>query len=173
MNYRRGHIGDLEKLKQLALVAWRQFQNDLTKENWKKLLNTLSDDDTYLNLLQSSQCIICQTKELDIIGMTFLVGKGNPTEIYEEHWSYIRFVSVNPNFGGQGIGKELTKRCIELAKKNKEQVIALHTSEMMEKAIHIYKSFGFEILREIEPRLGKKYWLYKLDLEEDKSSEEL
>jgi hypothetical protein len=35
---------------------------------------------------------------------------------------------------------------------------------MMHKARHIYESLGFTILREIEPRLGKKYWLYTLDI---------
>lgn len=40
----------------------------------------------------------------------------------------------------------------------------LHTSEMMGAARHIYESLGFKKLREIEPRYGKKYWLYKLEL---------
>jgi len=35
---------------------------------------------------------------------------------------------------------------------------------MMDKARHIYESLGFKILKEIVPRLGKKYWLYTLDL---------
>lgn len=164
IHYRQGHINDLEKLKQLAILAWGPFQNDLTPENWKKLSRTISNDDTYLELLHNSHCIICETAKHELIGMAFLVPKGNPTEIYDEQWSYIRFVSVHPLFGGQGIGRQLTQQCIELAKQNKEQTIALHTSEIMPKARYIYESLGFEILRELKPQLGKRYWLYKLDI---------
>jgi ribosomal protein S18 acetylase RimI-like enzyme len=96
--------------------------------------------------------------------MAFLVSKGNPTDIYEEEWSYVRFVTVDPDFGGQGIGRKLTTMCIAAARQNGEKTIALHTSELMGKARHIYETLGFEILKEIDQRLGKRYWLYKLDL---------
>jgi ribosomal protein S18 acetylase RimI-like enzyme len=74
-------------------------------------------------------------------------------------------VSVHPEHSGKGIGRRLTEKCIEMAKSNHEKMIALHTSEMMNKARHIYESLGFTILRELEPRLGKKYWLYTLSLD--------
>ena len=98
--------------------------------------------------------------------MAFLVPNGNPTDIYEQEWSYIRFVSVEPKFDGQGIGRRLTNMCIDLAKQNGEKAIALHTSETMDKTRHIYESLGFRILKKIDQRLGKRYWLYKLDLNE-------
>jgi ribosomal protein S18 acetylase RimI-like enzyme len=104
-----------------------------------------------------------KTMMIKIIGMAFLVPKGNPTDIYKKEWCYIRFVSVDPDFGGQGIGKELTKQCIVHAEKNNESVIALHTSEIMKTAMHIYESLGFKVYSEIEPRLGKRYWLYTME----------
>lgn len=164
MNYRQGNFDDLEQLRLLAIKSWGQFKGELTTNNWQKLFNNLNSKDTYIELLINSYCLVCETNDKEIIGMAFLVPNGHPTEIYDEKWSYIRFVSVNPDFGGQGIGRQLTEKCIEVAKNNKEQTIALHTSEMMDKARHIYESLGFEILKEIEPRLGKKYWLYTLDI---------
>jgi ribosomal protein S18 acetylase RimI-like enzyme len=56
------------------------------------------------------------------------------------------------------------QHCINHAKKTNEKVIALHTSEFMNAARHLYEKMGFEILREIEPRLGNRYWLYSLRL---------
>ena len=164
IKFRRGKSDDLNDLKTLALKSWKRFQPMLTGENWQKLSDSLNDDATYTELIQNSTTFICTTEQDQIIGMAFLVSSGHPTEIYDKDWSYIRFVSVDPDFGGQGIGKQLTEMCIELARSNKEKHIALHTSELMNNARHIYESLGFEILREIEPRLGIKYWLYKLDL---------
>ncbi len=96
--------------------------------------------------------------------MAFLVSNGNPTEIYDKDWSYIHFVTVDPKYSGLGIGRKLTNLCIETARQNRETVIALHTSEFMHTARHIYESMGFKILKEIDQRLGKRYWLYKLEL---------
>ena len=95
--------------------------------------------------------------------MAFLVPKGNPTIIFQADWSYIRMVGVNPNFACKGIGKRLTQMCIDFAKNSNEAVIALHTSEFMNAARHIYESLGFKRSRELDSRYGKRYWLYKLE----------
>jgi ribosomal protein S18 acetylase RimI-like enzyme len=162
--YRKGTKTDLPDLKKLAVKSWQQFQKDLTTDNWKNLSNTLIDNNTYTELLDTSYCMVSTTDQNEIVGMAFLVPKGNPTAIYDKEWCYIRFVTVDPDFEGHGIGKKLTALCIEIAQENNEKVIALHTSEIMDKARHIYESLGFKILKEIDQRLGKKYWLYTLDL---------
>lgn len=58
--------------------------------------------------------------------------------------------------------------CIDAARKNGEKIVTLHTSEIMDKARHLYEGLGFTILKEIDKRLGKRYWLYKLDLKKEK-----
>jgi ribosomal protein S18 acetylase RimI-like enzyme len=164
MNYRQGNTTDLINLKELVTNAWQQFQKELTVENWQTLYSKISNDQTFIDLLATSHCFVCETEHNEIVGMAFIVPSGNQHDIFEKEWAVIRFVTVNPAFGGQGIGKKLTEMCIELAKKNNEKVIALHTSEIMHSARHIYESYGFRILKEIEPRLGKKYWLYTLEI---------
>ncbi|MGC4234439.1 MAG: GNAT family N-acetyltransferase [Niabella sp.] len=164
LKFREGNLDDLKDLKDLAIKSWGQFQPLLTEDNWRLLYESLEDNNTYTDLLENAVCIVCSTGEQKIIGMAFLVPSGNPTDIYDKDWSYIRFVSVAPEFSGQGIGRKLTLMCIETAKANQEKTIALHTSELMDKARHIYETLGFKPLREIDRRLGKRYWLYKLDL---------
>lgn len=166
MTIRQGSIHDVNGLKNLAIQSWTPYKEVLLPKYWKELNNILTNEITYLNLLKQSNCILCESDEKEIIGMAFLVPKGNPTDIYDEKWSYIRFLSVLPEFGGKGIGRKLTEKCIEYAKENKEQIVALHTSEIMGKAIRLYENLGFKILREIDPRLGKRYWLYLLELNE-------
>jgi ribosomal protein S18 acetylase RimI-like enzyme len=160
MIYREATIKDLNQLKDLALKSWIQFEEELSLENWGKLKINLSNNSTYESLLEKSYSLVCVSDTDKIIGMSFLVPSGNPTEIYDESWSYIRLVTVDPSYGGKGIGKQLTERCIEYAKQNGEKIIALHTSEMMHKARHIYENLGFTILKELAPRFEKKYWLY-------------
>ncbi len=164
MTYRQGTINDLTKLKNLALKSWSQYKNELTHEYWQKLRASLSDDKTFSDLLGKSCCFVCVNDMEEIIGMSFVLPRGNPTEIYDESWCYIRFVTVDPDFGGQGICRKLTEKCIDYALKSGERTIALHTSEMMHTARCLYESLGFTILKEIAPRLGKKFWLYTRSL---------
>lgn len=167
ITFRQGTRDDLQGLKKLAFKSWSIFQQQLTDENWNSLKHTILNNNTYEELLDQSTCIVCIGDNINIIGMAFLVPSGNPTDIFLKEWSYIRFVSVDPVFGGQGIGRKLTKMCIEKAKENGEKAIALHTSELMNNARHIYENLGFKILKEIDQRLGKRYWLYKLDINEN------
>ena len=164
MNYRLANTNDIEALKTLALDAWGKFADKLTTENWARLKGNLQSNRTYEDLLEKGPGFVCVNDENKIIGMSFLVHSGQATELYDENWCSVRFVSVDPGYSGLGIGKTLTQKCIEAAKLNNEKTIALHTSEMMNAARHIYESLGFTILKEIEPRLGKRYWIYLLKI---------
>lgn len=160
MTYRSAQPSDLDQLIQLAFHTWSAFKNDLTSEFWKQLKQGLLDSATYEPLLNASYGVVCENEQNEIIGMVFLVPSGNPTDIFPADWCYIRFLTVHPDYTGAGIGKQLTKECMDYAVQNKEHTIALHTSEMMQNAIRLYTNLGFKRLKEIPPRLGKKYWVY-------------
>lgn len=157
MTYRQANTTDINALKGLAIRSWSQFQPSMTPENWQRLSANLSAEKTYTELLDTSYSVVCLNKNEAIVGMSFLVPSGNPTEVFDASWSYLRFVTVDPTHRGLGIGKQLTERCIEHARNNGERTLALHTSEMMDAARHIYEGLGFKVLRELPLRLGKKY----------------
>ena len=161
--YRIGTLEDKEKLQKLGLSSYLPFKNVLTEENWNKLNSFLSSADSYSDLLSKSKCFVCETND-EIIGMAYLVPKGNPTDIFQADWSYIRMVGVNKEYEGKGIGKKLIQMCVDFAKETNERKIALHTSEFMDAARHIYEKLGFKQIKELAPRFGKKYWLYILEL---------
>lgn len=162
--FRSGTNNDISSLKMLTIKSWGQFKSVLTSDNWLKLHSNISNDKTYIDLIQKSYSFLCTKESGEIIGMAFLIPKGNPNDIYNDDWCYIRFLTVDPDFRGFGIGKQLTQLCTDKAKETKETVIALHTSEFMNDARHIYEKMGFKILKEIDQRLGKRYWLYTLEL---------
>lgn len=164
MIIRKGNINDLASVKQLGQNTWKEFEKDLTTENWSKLSSLLSNDSLYKDLLQSTLSYVCENETGEVSGMSFLVASGNPTEIYNKAQCYIRFVTVSEKYRGLKLGQKLTEKCIEFAKNSGEKKIALHTSEFMGNARYIYEKLGFKIIKEIEPRYGKKYWLYEMSL---------
>lgn len=160
---KRGNIKDKDQLRELALVAYGQFENVLTKRNWKKLYDNLYAESSYTSILKMAKCFVCEFED-KIIGVAYFVPNGNPTDIFDSDWSYIRMVGVNPKYRGNGISKKLTLKCIDYATKNGESIIALYTSEFLDAARHIYESLGFKRIKELDPIFGKKYWLYQLRL---------
>lgn len=89
--FRSGTNQDRDKLQQLGLSAYDQFKTVLTAENWSKMYCFLTAESSYRDLLRRSKCFICEFGD-DLIGMAYLIPNGNPTEIFQEDWSYIRMV---------------------------------------------------------------------------------
>ncbi|WP_445713989.1 GNAT family N-acetyltransferase [Flavobacterium sp.] len=162
LSFRKGTKEDIEQLLSLGEVSYSQHKHAMTPENWNKYSSFMSNPETFKYLMDTSTCFLCES-EKKIVGMAFLVSNGHPTDIFEDNWSYIRMVGVHPDFGGNGIAKKLTQMCVDYAKKTNENFVALHTSEFMNAARHIYESFGFQVVRELT-RYDKKYWIYLLKL---------
>lgn len=161
-NYRKANVSDFKKLQTLGIESYSEFSTVLTHENWEKMNSFLESSTNLTTLMNTSTVFVCE-KDSQIIGMIYLVSRGNPTELFQEDWSYIRFLGVNTNFRGKGIGSKLTDLCMEYAKKTGENYIALHTSEFMDNARAIYEKRGFNKMKEIQ-YLGKKYWIYLIHL---------
>jgi ribosomal protein S18 acetylase RimI-like enzyme len=73
-------------------------------------------------------------------------------------------VGVHPDYSGRGICRALMELCLNHAKHTNEKIVALHTSEFMDAARHIYQSMGFKVIRDLPLRFGKQYWLYTLEI---------
>jgi ribosomal protein S18 acetylase RimI-like enzyme len=163
LTYGNGTISDVDQLQSLRIIAYGQFQNVLTPDNWIIFNGNLEDKQKLIDVLKIAKCFVCLDND-KIVGAAYIIPSGNPTDLFKAEWSYIRMVGVDPKYQGQGIAKTLTKMCIDFAKQNNEKTIALHTSEFMDAARHIYENIGFKVLKEIPPLFGKKYWLYTFDI---------
>jgi GNAT superfamily N-acetyltransferase len=162
-SFRSSTHDDIPSLMLVGLASYGEYLPELTEENGQKLVTGMSSTDSWKKILDTSSGFVCEHDGV-IVGMAFLVKSGNPWEVFESDWAYIRLVGIHPDHKGKGLARALTKLCLEEAKRLGEKHVALHTSEMMPAARHIYESMGFKVLREIPERLGKRYWLYMLEL---------
>lgn len=161
--YRSGTINDKAGLMELSLASYGPYTSLLSAEHANKLTAGLKDEQRMETLIRTSKSFIC-IHQNKIIGMAFIVLHGHPWDVFKSEWAYISMVGVHPDYQGKGIAKTLTQMCITFARENHETTLALHTSEFMDAARHIYEKLGFKKYQEIEPRFGKKYWLYLLDI---------
>jgi ribosomal protein S18 acetylase RimI-like enzyme len=161
--FRKSSIQELDQLQNLSLLAYAQHKTALGQENWNKMQAFIANRDNFIYLLDTSTCFVCEHND-EIVGMVCLVSKGHPTELFLSDWSYIRMLGVHPEYSGNGIAKQLTQMCIDYAQETHEHFIALHTSEFMDAARYIYEKMGFQQVKELELRYGKRYWVYLLEL---------
>jgi ribosomal protein S18 acetylase RimI-like enzyme len=161
--FRRAMPEDEKQVRLLGLGSYGQYRDILTEEHWQKMKSNFTGGTLFMDLITNTYGIVCEHED-KIIGMAFLVPTGNPTPIFSAEWSYIRMVATDAAYTGRGIARHLTGMCIEEARNSHEKTIALHTSEFMNAARHIYESMGFKKLKEIEPIFGKRYWVYSMDL---------
>jgi ribosomal protein S18 acetylase RimI-like enzyme len=160
--FKKGTLADLKPIQQLSLLAYGKFKDILTEENWRHWEENFNDENTFRSLFEIATCFICLCGT-EVVGVAFFIPRNNPYKFFHHTWSYIRLVGVNPKFASQGIGKTLTRLCIEEAKQTGETTIALHTSEFQDAARHIYESLGFKKEKEFMT-FDKKYWIYTLAL---------
>ena len=163
LHYREGTLADASALRELNIISYSEFAHVLAAAEWAKMNANLHNESRIIELIKLAKTFVCTSGD-KIVGMAFFVPRGNPTDIYQDDWCYIRMLGIDPAFRGQGIARELTNRCIAYARQVNEPAIMLHTSEMMPAARHIYESMGFRIFKDIGLIFGKQYWLYKLDL---------
>ena len=163
LKYREASLDELDQLLELNIISYTGFSEVLSAEKWEEFHKRLSNKDTLRELMQKAKIFVCTDGDM-LIGVAYFMPNGNPTPLFSADWCYIRMVGVHPGYRGMSIGRKLTELCIAYARQTNEQTIALHTSEFMNAARHIYESLGFTILREIDPIFGKRYWLYTLDI---------
>jgi len=159
--FRRGSVDDGVQLKELANIAYGQYAEVLGEEHWATMKRNINDEERFQFLLRRAAIFVCEDNG-KIAGVAYLMPSGTPNPLFDERWSHIRMVGVRPEYGGMGIAKRLTIMCIDHARQTKETTIALHTSEFMNAARHIYESLGFKVLKDIGLIHGKQYWIYTL-----------
>ena len=163
MMYRIADQNDLHALEDLGLASYGRLKIHMSHENWLKMETLLKSDQTFPILVRDCHSFVCEENGR-LLGMAYLVPRGNPTKVYSAETSYIRMVGVHPDAGGKGIAQALTKLCIEKARETGETMISLHSAEVMYDARHIYEKLGFKKIRLLDEHYGLKYWLYEMKL---------
>lgn len=153
------HLRDFNKkddkaVNQLALAAYAQYQHFYN--DWPALTKIINATST---LSESAELIVAERNK-KIIGVVAYVPPGVIKKIFPAEWPVIRMLSVDPTERGQGIGKRLVEECIQRAHRDHSNLIALHTSAIMEAALAMYLKMGFVFEKSTENIFGVEYGIY-------------
>jgi predicted N-acetyltransferase YhbS len=153
--------GDIDAIAALNLEAYREFADRMTPDNWQKMEASIRSVEART---RSTRFLVMREQGAIVGSVGYCpAGKGNP-EIFPQDWAGLLVLAVAPSHRGRGIARTLVSACIACARDDSARVIGLFTSELMIGAQHLYESLGFRRERELPPKLGLRYWRYKLDL---------
>lgn len=164
MNKRHGNINDLQQIKQLVTTEWSQFKSDLKPQYWEAFIASLTNEQLLTNLLTQSDSIVIENDQNQIIAFCFFSPSGYTTDFYGSRDAFIRMLTVSSQYTGHHLGGTIVNTCIELAKQNGETHIAIETTEMNKSARHLYEKLGFKVVKQLEPKFEKQFFIYELAL---------
>lgn len=166
--YRAYDAADAQALNAVALAAFAQYQHIYT--DWDELTCSVG---AMAALGEQSELMVAQQPSGEIVGGVAYFGPGTTprADFFEAEWPIIRMLVVSPSARGQGIGRGLTELCIASARRDGADVIALHTSPVMEVALSLYQKMGFKLARHVPERFGVPYAVYLMNIAEPALSE--
>lgn len=130
---------DASEINRLAVSAFQEHSNSYS--DWPAMVAAY---ERMSNLAKTGEIVVAE-KSGSIVGAVAYIPPGNKKPRYfDQAWSAIRSLVVDPGSRGAGIGRNLTQECIDRAQRDRSAVIALHTSPIMTVALPMYLRTGFE-----------------------------
>lgn len=158
---------DFDAIANLNVEAYREFAGRMSPDGWRGMEASLRAIESRA---QSARFLVMRDDGAIVGSVGYCpAGKGDP-RIFPPDWAAILLLAVSPTHRGRGIARQLVCACIQYARNDAAQVIGLFTSELMIAARQLYESLGFRCESELPSRLGLRYWRYKLQLAEPRSS---
>jgi ribosomal protein S18 acetylase RimI-like enzyme len=158
---------EVNDVASLNIDAYHEYSHALTADNWEIMRTSLSN---VAKISQQGQLIVAQN-DRELVGAVIYYSPGaSDSRLFQPEWASIRMLAVSPQQRGQGIGQQLSWKCIHRAKQDRADIIGLHTSELMISARRMYERLGFQQDIELPNSLGIRYWRYTLNLVELLSS---
>lgn len=152
---------ELPDLTRLVVDAYSEFSTRLSVGNWATM-----QDNLRRTIMSPGGGLPLVTEMGGAVGgfvMYYPPGRSDGV-LFPREWASIRLLGVSQAMRGRGLGTDLMKECLRRAEADGAATFGLHTSELMDTARAMYERMGFAVVRELEPRVGVRYWLFKLDL---------
>lgn len=155
MRIREFREADSGRINEVALSAFAQFKLDY--DDWPAMAAGIG---SMAALAQKGEIIVAEHDGAIIGAVAYIAPHAPKAPYFDAAWPIIRMLVVDPPSRGLGAGRALTEACIDRARRDGSQVIALHTSPIMSVALPMYLRMGFAKLRGAPPIHGAEYAVY-------------
>ena len=150
---------DSEAINHLCVNAYAEFRPVIGEPNWTRLRETLSRASS---LSHQGELIVAEGAS-GVLGVVLYVPHRHDLSGSAQS-AWLQTLAVSPLHRGKGIGRSLTRECIERARRDGAESIGLTTAEMMTVARPMYERLGFTKESDLGQRFGVSHARYVLKL---------
>ena len=151
---------DAEAINHLCVKAYAEFRPVIGEPNWIRLRETLSRASSLTN---EGELIVAEDGS-GVLGVVLYIPHRHDNGGSSKS-AWLQTLAVSPLHRGKGIGRSLTRECIERARRDGADSIGLTTAEMMTVARPMYERLGFTKESDLGHRFGVTHARYVLRLE--------
>jgi len=169
IDIRQGNIDDAESLREFAIRTFKEsFEKFNTAENMTLYIDkSLTLDQIREDLKAAGTNFFLAISDNQIVGYTKTNEGPGPKELNKIKTLEIERIYVDRRYHGEGIGKSLFDKCVQLAKLKKIKTVWLGVWEHNPNAVAFYKKCGFKKFGDHIFMLGRDAqtdWLMKKSL---------
>ena len=143
LHIRTARPGDREAIREVTLTAYQQYAAFM-QSHWEyyrqNIVATLAEVEPAEQLVAEQEGAIVGTVLLYPAGTIFST---SDSVLATREWPEVRLLAVAPPARGHGIGTSLMQACIQRARESGASALTLHTSDVMQVAMHMYEHMGF------------------------------
>jgi ribosomal protein S18 acetylase RimI-like enzyme len=151
---------DAAAVNRVAVAAFEEFRTDYS--DWTAMVANLSKMST---LAAVGELIVAERTGVIIGAVTYVAPHRPKAVFFDGAWPIVRMLVVDPKCRGEGIGGALMQECVRRAKRDRADVLALHSSPIMTAALAMYRDMGFAYHRHGTPVFGVPTAVYVMRLQ--------
>lgn len=161
---REARPDEYDEVARLSVDSYREYSTGLGNERWENYRQRLAD---VAGRAEESIILVAEGHRGELVGAVALYPDSHNEKVgWPRRWAVIKRLAVRPDSRGSGVGHLLVEECIRRAREAGAPAIALRTIHLMEPAIALYRSMGFEELpeyRRVRPGVEIGAWALRLD----------
>ena len=154
---REARLEERPSIVSMLIRAYGEFQSRLAPAGWETMRRSIAD-----TILDPDAGVPLIAEVNGRIAASVLYTPPHPSDgaLIPGEWASIRLLGVDPAMRGLGLAHGLVEACLARADEDGAERVGLYTSELMQRARALYERMEFQLVREIEPRHGLRYWLF-------------
>ena len=126
----------------LMVAAYGEYASSLPEKAWVEYAREIAD---IASRVEISTLLVAEDAGRILGAVTYYAAGhgGGYHDSWPREWAGFRLLAVPPESRGRGIGKLLTQACIDRARAEGAEALALGTTELMKTARAMYERMGF------------------------------
>lgn len=146
---------DEGQLNTLALEAFREYEYAF--KDWEGFCGKIARMSC---LSEHHEIIVAEAGNRLVGAVAYMPPYVPKAQYYRPEWAVMRMLVVAPQMRGRGIARTLSEMCMLRALRDDARIMGLHTSELMQVALSMYRKMGFAFYARIPDIHGVEYSVY-------------